>query len=53
VVFELINVPEDSLDQATRGVWIIQRNVIRDRVQIAKRWLGPNYFSHLAIRCLA
>lgn len=53
VVFQLINVMKDSLNEAASSLWIVQCNVISDGVKITERRLGPDYFSHRAMRCLA
>lgn len=53
VDFELIDVLEDSLDEAPSCFRVIQRDVIGDGVEITECRLGPDYFSHRAIRCLA
>ena len=39
--------------EAASSLWIVQCNVVRDGVKITERRLGPDYFSHRAIRCLA
>lgn len=44
---------EDPLDQATCRLGIIQGNVVSDSIEIVERGFGPDYFSHLAIRCFA
>ena len=50
---QLIDVMKNPLDQTPSRLGIVERDVIRDGVEIAQRRLGLDYFSHLAMRCLA
>src|SRR5580692_11113013 len=53
VPFQLFDVFKDSLDETASGLGVIERNVIRDCVQISQCRLGPDYLSHRAIRFFA
>lgn len=50
---ELFDVPEDALNQFACCVRVVKSNIIGDRVEIVKRGLRPDYFSHRAMRFLA
>src|SRR5690606_2541056 len=53
VVNQLLDMAKNTADQLRRGNWVLQCDVISDSLQIAKRRLRPDYFSHLARRFLA
>ena len=53
VVSQLLDVPEYSLYNQLCCWWIVQGDVVSDGIEIAKRRLCPDYFSHRAIRRLA
>jgi hypothetical protein len=50
---KLVDMIEYSLHQAARRDGIVKGNIISDGVEIVKGWLGPDYFSHRAMRCFA
>lgn len=50
---QLFHMFEHALDQRPRRVRVLNGDVVRDGVKIAERRLGPDYFSHRAIRALA
>jgi len=41
---------KDSLNELSRRVGLIERNVVGDSIEIAKSGFGPNQLSHRAIR---
>ena len=53
MVCQLLDVPKNPLDELSCSFRIVQRNVIRDGVQIIQCRFGPGYFSHRDMRCLA
>jgi hypothetical protein len=53
MISKLLDVLEHSLDQLPSGLWILQRDVICDGIQVIECGLGPDYLSHRAMRCLA
>ena len=50
---QLPDMLEDTSDEQCSGIRILQRDVVADGIEVAKRWLGPDYLSHRAIRVLA
>ena len=50
---ELLDMTEDALNERGSSNWVVQRDVVCDRVQITEGGLSPDYFSHRAMRCLA
>ena len=53
VRLELLDVREYPSDQFGGSGRVFQRDEVGDGVQIVKRWLGPDYLSHRAMRVLA
>jgi len=51
--FQLFDMFENSLDETARSLGVIERNIIRDRVQISQCRFGPDYLSHRAMRFFA
>lgn len=47
------NGSEDLSDQLMSGRRFVQRNRIRNRIQILNRRISPDYFSHRFNRCFA
>ena len=50
---KLFDVAKHPPNQLFRRFRIVQRDVVGDGIQIGKRRLGPDYFSHRAKRFLA
>ena len=50
---QLLDMAEHSSYQLFRCFWIVQGNVVRNRIQVTQRRFGADYFSHRAMRCLA
>ena len=50
---QLPNVQEDTLHQLPGSGGIVERDIVRDRIQIGQGRFCPDYFSHRAMRCLA
>jgi len=53
MIGELFHMLKNPLHHPLRRLRIIQRNVVSNGIQIVKRRLGPDYFSHRAMRCVA
>ena len=53
MIGKLLDATKDSPNKSLCRLRVIQRNVISDGFEIAQRRLGPDYFSHRAMRCLA
>jgi len=47
------NMLEDLLHKPARRLRIIKCNVVCDCIKIIECWFGPDYLSHLDIRCFA
>ena len=50
---EVLDAPENALDESLRRIRIVEGYVISDSVEMGERRLGPYYLSHRAIRCSA
>jgi hypothetical protein len=53
MIRQLLLVFEDTLHQLLSSLWILQRDVVCDGIQIVEGRLSPDYLSHLAMRRLA
>lgn len=53
MVGELSDMGHHAPHEGSGCRWVIERDIICNRVQISERRLGPNYFSHRARRFLA
>ncbi len=50
---ELLDMLKYPLHQLCGSSRIVQGYVVRDGIKVGYGWLGPNYFSHLAIFAFA
>ena len=53
MISKLTHMSKHALDQNFRRVRIVQGDVVGDCIKVAKRRIGPNYFSHRFMRFLA
>ena len=53
MILQLVDVREHSLYERTRRIGILECNIVGDGVQIAQRWVSPDYFSHRLMRRFA
>ncbi len=44
---------EYALNQPARSIWLIERNIVGDGIEIVEGGFGPDYFNHRAMRFLA